>query len=116
MALTGLKPPPPLNMEGNMAANWRNWYTAYEIYSGASDVTGKLEKIQCFIFLHGAGAEAQKLLQMLEIPSTDQEKIAPLVAALMRYCEGQSNITVVRYKFNSYNQKSKSIDTYIREL
>ena len=74
MSLPGLKPPPPLNMDGNLAANWRNWYTAYEIYAGAAGVIGKTEKTQCFVFLHITGPEVQKVFQTLEIASNDREK------------------------------------------
>ena len=83
-----------------------------------SDVTGNPETIQCFMFLHVAGAEAQTVFQTLKIPSTDQEIIALLVTAFRIYCEGKSNITVVRCKFNSYNQTMESafVSTPIREV
>ena len=60
MALSGLKPPAPLLLEGNLAQNWKVWYNAYEIYAGATGVTSKSGKVQCFVFLHIAGLEAQK--------------------------------------------------------
>ena len=61
MALTGLKPPSLLLLEGNLAHNWKNWHKVYKIYAGASGVASKSEKVQCFVFLHVAGLKAQKL-------------------------------------------------------
>ena len=52
----------------------------------------------------------------LEIDSSDKEKIAPLIAAFQRYCEGKSNVTVVRYQLNTYYQTTESMGVHIREL
>ena len=49
-------------MDGNMAANWRNWYTEYEIYAGLE----RQRRLKCFVFLYVAGVEAQKIFQTLE--------------------------------------------------
>ena len=59
MAQSGLKPPPPLVLDNNMAMNRRAWISAYEIYAGAAGVMSKAEKTQCFTFLHVAGSDAQ---------------------------------------------------------
>ena len=116
MALSGLKPPAQLNLEDNVAINWRNWLHAYELYATAAGVITKSEKVQCAVFLHVAGLDAQKVARTLNIDSADRDKIAPLVEAFRNYCEGKDNITVVRYRFNSYNQVNESMETYIREL
>ena len=116
MALTGLKPPAPLNLDDNLSMNWRAWYDSYQIYATAAGVSNKPEKVQCCVFLHVAGAEAQKVHRTFELPSDDQDKIKPLTDAFQEYCEGKTNVTVIRYQFNSYNQASEPMDTYIREL
>ena len=116
MALSGLKPPGWLNLQNNMAMNWQAWYDAYEFYAVASGASSKGEKVQCSLFLHVAGPEAQKAYRTMNIPSEDKDKIKPLVKAFKEYCEKKTNITVIRYKFNSYAQTTESMDTYIREL
>ena len=116
MALTGLKAPPPLNLDDNMAMNWKAWYSAFDIYATASGVVNKPEKVQCCIFLHVAGAEAQKVYRTLEMDTNDKDKLEPLVAAFREYCEGKTNLTITRYQFNSFNQTTEHMDEYIREL
>ena len=39
MALLGLKPPGPLNLEGIIAVNWRAWLHSYDRYTTAVGVT-----------------------------------------------------------------------------
>ena len=116
MSLSGLKPPGPLNLETDMAMNWNAWYHAFEIYAMATGVANKGEKVQCCVFLHVAGAEAQKVFRTLKIEEENQDKLQPLVNAFREYCQGKTNITVTRYQFNSFNQTNEGMDTYIREL
>ena len=114
MAQSGLKAPAPLMLEGNLAQNWKTWINAYEIYAGATGASSKSEKVQCFHFLHVAGADAQKLYHTLDI--ADKDKIHSLTEAFREYCAGKANITVVRYQFNTYQQTTESMESYIREL
>ena len=44
MALSGLKPPAQLNLEDNIAINWRTRLHAYELYATAAGVITKSEK------------------------------------------------------------------------
>ena len=100
MAISGLKPPTQLNLEDNIAIHWRIWLDAYELYPTAAGVKMKSEKV---VFLYVAGLNAQKVARSLDIESTDRNKINPLINAFRNYCEGNDNITVVRYRFNSYH-------------
>ncbi len=111
MALSGLKPPGPLCFEGKLAMNRQNWLSAFDIYSGAAGVTATMEKTQCCI-LHVAGPEAQKLYRTFKIYPA-QDKIKPLIKAFRKHCEGKFNITVVQYEFNSFNQSTQNMDTYL---
>ena len=99
-----------------MAMNWKAWYSAFDIYATAAGVINKPEKVQCCIFLHVAGPEAQKVYRTLEMDSDDKDKLEPLVAAFREYCEGKINLTITRYQFNSFNQTTEHMDEYIREL
>ena len=116
MALAGIKPPGPLSFEGELAPNWRRWFRAYEYYAIATGAIGKAERVQCSLFLHVAGMEAQTLNAQFQYESDEQDRIQPLISKFKNYCVGKSNITVVRYKFNSHNQSAETMDAYIREL
>ena len=45
MAVTGLKPPGPLILDGNVVLNWKEWFNSYEIYATAAGVSGKTERV-----------------------------------------------------------------------
>ena len=100
-----------------MALNWKEWFNAYEIHATAAGVARKSEKVQCCVFLHVAGWEAQKLHQTFTFGAAEKDKYTPLVEALWTYCQGKDNIIVVRYKFNTFKQRRKTwMDTFIREM
>ena len=71
MLLSGLKPPAQLNLEGNIAINWRTWLNAYELYAIAVGVITKSEKVQSAVFLQVAGPNAQKVARTLNLDSTE---------------------------------------------
>ena len=116
MSITGLKPPGPLPMEGDMNSNWKKWHRSFEIYAHAAGVSAKPGHIQCSVFLHVAGPEAQELYTQFNLDTDQQDKLPVVVAAFKQYCEAKSNITVVRYRFNTYRQLNEDMDTYIRKL
>ena len=116
MALTGLKPPGELILDKNATTNWTTWIRAFEYYCVASGVSAKPERVQCCLFLHVAGPEAQKVYANMKVEHSDKDKMAPLTKAFKEYCTGKANITVTRYKFNNNNQKGETISAYINEL
>ena len=58
--------------------------------------------------MHVARPEAQKIYQTMNFTTEDKDKIKPLVAAFNEYCERKTNITITRYKFNSFVQMTVS--------
>ena len=53
-----LSPPEVLNLDGNVAENWRRWKQRFEIFSLASGLSEKDAGVQAATFLHVAGPEA----------------------------------------------------------
>ena len=50
-------------------------------------------------------------------PEEEQEKVEPLLKKFEEYCMPKTNVTLVRYKFNSRYQKGEElIDEYLTEL
>ena len=91
MALSGLKPPGPLSLSDNLSANWQSWFHAYEIYSTAAGIASKPEKVQCCVFLHVAGPEAQKIHRSMTFTAGECDKLTPLIEAFHHYCQGKTN-------------------------
>ena len=99
-----LKPPSGLSFEGNISKNWRDFERAWELFSLASELDKKSEKVQCATFLHVAGAPAQEVYSTFKFEDGESDKIAPLKQKFANYCEPKKNITVNRYTFNSRQQ------------
>ena len=117
MAVSGLKAPGYLDLNGNLSQNFRDWHRSYQIYSIASGVSEKSQKIQCNVFLHVAGPAAQKVFSTWTIPDDEKDKIKPIITRFKTYCEGKRNITVIRYNFNTRNQRpSEGFESYYDEL
>lgn len=119
MATTlNLKAPPNLELKGdNLAATYRDWIRSYDIFSIANEITTKSEEIQCNVFLHVAGPEAQKLYSTWQIPNADKDKIQPLKERFRVHCEGKKNLTISRYHFNTAQQDAgEKFDLYHTRL
>ena len=115
--MAGLKPPGTLDIENKTSKVYSEWLRAYDIFAIATGVDQKDEKVQCNVFLHVAGEAAQKVFATFTFGDSEADKIAPLKARFKAYCEGKKNITVVRYNFNSRNQKQgETFDAYLTEL
>lgn len=56
-----LQPPPPLNLQGNFLENWKSWFQRFKLFSTASGIGKKSEKVQCATFLDVARDEAIKV-------------------------------------------------------
>ena len=114
---SGLKPPQKLNLTGNLQEEYERWIGQYEIYAIATGVDTKDEGIQCSVFLHVAGPEAQAIAKTFTFTAEEEKKIAPLKAKMQAHCEGKKNITVTRYRFNTTDQgDGQKFDTWFIDL
>ena len=113
----GLKPPQKLNLTGNLQEEYLNWIGQYEIYAVATGVSEKAETVQCSVFLHVAGPEAQAVAKTFTFTNEEKDKIAPLKAKMKAHCEGVQNVTVTRYRFNTTNQQDgQKFDSWFIDL
>eukprot|EP00057_Strongylocentrotus_purpuratus_P020155 XP_011674629.1 PREDICTED: uncharacterized protein LOC105443305 [Strongylocentrotus purpuratus] len=115
--MSGLRPPGPLSFDGNVAKNWKDWLRAYEFYEGATELSAKTEPVRYATFLHVAGPMAQQITETLTFTETESGKVSALKTKLAAYCQPKRNLSVIRYLFNSRNQKKgESFSSYITDL
>ncbi len=115
--MNALTPLPSLNLEGNVAGNWKDFIASYRIYATATGVDSKEEKIQCATFLHVAGPQAQKVFQTMTIADANKDKITHLINRFEQHCELKQNVTFSRYKFNSrYQKEGETFDKFLTDL
>ena len=115
--MSGLKPPGQLQMEGNLAKNWKEWGRSFDVYAMATELYKKPEPVQCATFLHMAGPAAQRVYATLTFADDEKDKLQVLKTKFKQYCEPKRNLSVLRYMFNSRSQKvDEPFDTYLTTL
>jgi hypothetical protein len=62
-----LDPVIALNLEGNLAENFKEWIQSFELYLTATGIEEKAEKVQVATFLHVAGPDAQRVYNTFDI-------------------------------------------------
>ena len=113
-----LSPPEALNLDSDIAENWRRWKQRFEIFSLASGLSEKDAGVQVATFLYVAGPEA------LEVNNTfswrtaeDKNKVDKIMEKFDQYCNPCKNVTWERHKFNTRNQQpGETIDQYVTDL
>ena len=113
-----LSPPEALNLDGNIAENWRRWKQRFEIFSLASGLSEKDAGIQAAAFLHVAGSEALEVYNTFSWPTADDKnKVDKIMEKFDQYCNPRKNVTWERHKFNTRNQQpGETIDQYVIDL
>ena len=89
-----LSPPEALNLDGNIAENWRRWKQRFEIFSLASGLSEKDAGIQAAAFLHVAGPEALEVYNTFSWPTADDKnKVDKIMEKFDQYCNPRKNVT-----------------------
>lgn len=82
-----LNPPEHLILEGNIAKNWRKWRQQFELFSAASGLSEKAEKVQSATLLHVAGPEALEVYNTFSWDNNgDENKVAKILEKFQAYC------------------------------
>ena len=113
--IQGIQPPRPLDVEGNIADNWKAFKQAWSNYPIIMNVNTQPESYKVALFLHCVGPEALKIFNGMSFSkSSDREKVECIIAKFDEFTIGEVNETYERYVFNSRNQSpEESIDAYI---
>ena len=115
--MAGLKPPGPLSFDGNVGSNWQDWLRTYEFYEKATELEKKSNEVRYATFLHVAGSTAQKIAETFAFPEREEGQVSALKAKFEAFCLPKRNLSVIRYMFNSRNQKrDENLSQYLTEL
>ena len=113
-----LNPPEQLSFEGNVAENWRKWKQRFELFSAASGLSDKDEKVQSATLLHVAGPDALEIYNTFSWDTEgDENKVEKIKERFEGYCNPRKNITWERHVFNTCDQDiGETIDQYVTKL
>ncbi|KAB0791938.1 hypothetical protein PPYR_03738 [Photinus pyralis] len=106
----------PMKLSGNLAENWKSWIQRFEIYSTATELDGKDQKIQCAQMLHHMGEDAINIFNSFTFADNEKNKIASLKEKFANYFVPKTNVTYERYKFFTSRQNEEPLEQFITNL
>ena len=121
-----LNPPNELQLtHGNIAENWRIFKQAFKIYTIASGLDEKSEKVQSSTLLHVIGHEAIELLNTFKWDACDKDcdskndfhSVSCMLGKFDAYFSPKKNVTIERHIFFSRNQsEGEQFDVFLTDL
>ena len=110
-----ISPPSPMNMNGNLADNWKYFKKSWKNYILATELDKNDKAIVLATLYTVLGKEANEIAENLEV--TDPPDPDSLLKALSSYFEPQKNTIFERYLFNStVQEESETIDQFLNRL
>ena len=115
MERIGLSTPQPFNIDAaDLYCEWQHWVSSFDIYSVASELSDKDDKVQRATFLHCLGPAVQRIFRTLP---GEHKKLEDAKLALQNYFAPKRNVVSERYKFRSREQRpDEPIDSYLTAL
>ena len=109
--MEGLVPPKPMKMEDgytNVAETWKEWKQELQFYIDATEKTDKSDKIKTSLLLTCIGAKGRELYNTFTFtPATNSLVYKEVLKKFDNHFEPKKNVTFLRYKFFTYQQKDE---------
>lgn len=107
--------PSPLNVNGNMALNWKIFRQQYEIYIKASEKSTKAKEIRAAILLNLLGEDGLAMYNSFTI--ADEKDVEEILKAFEEFCSPKKNVVFERFKFNKREQQAaEPFDTFLSDM
>ena len=117
MATSRLPVPAPMELTGDMKANWKFFKAQWDNYEIATGLDEKEEKVRVATLLSVMGKDCFQIFQHMEMSDTDRTKIDKILQALKAHFESKTNVIYVRYVSNTSDQgEQENIDKYVTRL
>ena len=128
MNMEFLPPQPPLQLNGNIAENWRKFRQKFEVYMSATGGGEKEDKIKTSILLHVIGEEAVEVYNTLTWDVHDnanppvlipdqQYKLAVVLKKIEDFCLPKHNLVFEMHKLVTCKQQpGVTIDQFVTQL
>ncbi|CAM1321049.1 Uncharacterised protein g7662 [Pycnogonum litorale] len=114
MASYQIPPPAPMSMKGDLASNWKNFQTAWEYYSIATELKVKPDDVQAATLCSVMGIDCIKVmdcLKMLTVP--ERGKPGEILGRLREHFMPKKHLLFERRKFGQATHgENESIDCY----
>ncbi len=104
------EPPSCLRFEGNLSENWQE----FKLYLTATEKDGKSDKIKTSILLTCIGKQGWEIYNTFQFEEGDDMKFNIVLQKFQEYCSPRKNITFMRHKFFTCNQREgQTFDEFV---
>ena len=112
------KPPDRLSLDGDVAANWKQWIQLFELFIQASESTDKPDGVKIAMILSAMGPEGVARFNNFGWETgEDKTKYADVVKKFEKEIGGQKRVVFNRYKFWDCSRTEKQpFDEYLTTL
>ena len=111
------KPPEPIKLGSDAAANWKLWKQLWSSYGFVADIddASRTDDFRKALFISTMGIEGLQIYNACDPDDTDT--IAIIIGKMDGHILGHTNETFERYKFNTRAQHlDETTDTYVAAL
>lgn len=116
LVYAAIQQPDPLQQDGNMATNWREFKSAFDYFLIASGKDSVSPKEKCALFMHVIGKYGREIIEELDISEADKHNYVSLCKKYSEHCDPKKNINYERHKFFEIYQKDQSFDKFLSSL
>lgn len=103
---SGLKLPPPLKTDGNLATNWKCFKRTWDNYVIVARLERFDEKFKTAMFLSVIGEDVLEIFDGMDFtPETDKQVLNKVVGKFEDFCIGETKKTYERFIFNRRDQE-----------
>lgn len=115
-ASTMIQQPPPLQQDGNLANNWKEWKLSFDCFLIAAGKDSVSSKEKCGLFIHVIGKYGREIFEELDVSEAEKHDYDILRRKFSEYCDPAKNINYERHMFFETYQNEKEFDKFIGEL
>lgn len=116
MTETLISQPPPLEITGDIAPQWKKWRRRFGIYLDAIGGKTLVESRKCALLLHVIGDDAVEIFETFKVKDNERT-LENILKKFEEHFVPKVNVTFERHKFFTCSQQPhESIDTYVTEL
>ena len=114
---TGLKPPKPLVLGDNMAAQWKAWIRQFDWFSTATQLSEKSPSVQAATLMSAIGDDCIRIYDTFGLRPDEESDLAVIRAKFDEYFTPKSCITYERYNFNKLVQvEDEPFDSFVTRV
>lgn len=113
----GLKPPKPIVLGDNMAAQWKNWVRQYSWFATATQLSEKSDEVQAATFMSAIGEDCVRIYDTFGLRPEEENDVDVIKAKFDEYFTPKSCITFERYNFNQIVQREdEQFDSFVTRV